>query len=156
MTHAVRIVAVVAVLTALAATACAPQESVSESATDDATTPEFDALRARAEAGNAVAQYTLALRYDFGFSQGVLQDDAEALRWFRLAAEQGHAAAQYNLGFMYRTGRGVPENPGEAIRWWRLAAEQGNAGALDRLRLIDRARDYIRSLLNRFGFWPYY
>ena len=29
--------------------------------------------------------------------QGVVQDEAEAVRWFRLAAEQGHAEAQYNL-----------------------------------------------------------
>ena len=39
----------------------------------------------------------------------VLQDDAEAVRWFRLAAGQGEAEAQYNLGLMYDNGRGVPK-----------------------------------------------
>jgi TPR repeat protein len=34
--------------------------------------------------------------YEYGY--GVVQDYAEAVRWFRLAAEQGHAKAQYNLG----------------------------------------------------------
>ena len=29
---------------------------------------------------------------------GVPEDDKEALKWYRLAAEQGHAKAQYNLG----------------------------------------------------------
>ena len=111
-------------------------------------------LRALAVAGDPHAQCRLGLLYDKG--EGVPQDDTEAVRWYRLAADQGHADAQHNLGDMYRTGRGLPENPGEAIRWWRMAAEQGHATALGRLRLIERARDYIRSLLNRFGFWPYH
>ena len=39
--------------------------------------------------------------------EGVPQDAAEAVRWFRLAAEQGYASAQYNLGVMYANGRGI-------------------------------------------------
>ncbi len=61
--------------------------------------------------------------------RGVPQDDAEAVRWYRLAAEQGHASAQYNLGVMYADGRGVPQDDVEAVRWFQLAAEQGYAGA---------------------------
>ena len=57
------------------------------------------------------------------------EDDAEAGRWYRLAAEQGDAAAQRNLGLMYANGRGVPEDDAEAVRWYRLAAEQGLASA---------------------------
>tara|TARA_R110000765_G_scaffold324976_2_gene416497 strand:+ start:916 stop:1131 length:216 start_codon:yes stop_codon:yes gene_type:complete len=53
----------------------------------------------------------------------------ETVSWYRLAAEQGDADAQYNLGIMYDTGRGVPENDAEAVRWYRLAAEQGDANA---------------------------
>ena len=49
------------------------------------------------------------------------------MRWYRLAAEQGEAGAQGNLGYMYRNGRGVPEDDVEAVRWYRLAAEQGEA-----------------------------
>ena len=40
--------------------------------------------------------------------QGVPQDYAEAVSWYRLAAEQGNATAQSNLGAMYDNGRGVP------------------------------------------------
>ena len=58
-----------------------------------------------AEQGHAGAQYNLGLRYATG--RGVPEDDAEAVRWYRMAAEQGHAGAQYALGFMYATGRGV-------------------------------------------------
>ena len=53
----------------------------------------------------------------------------KAVRWYRLAAEQGHAYAQYNLGLMYRQGEGVPQDDAEAVRWYRLAAEQGDAVA---------------------------
>jgi hypothetical protein len=54
---------------------------------------------------------------------------AEATRWYRLAADQGHARAQCNLGIMYATGRGVPQDDAEAVRWYRLAADQGHADA---------------------------
>ena len=37
--------------------------------------------------------------------RGVPQDDVEAAAWYRQAAEQGYAKAQYNLSFMYATGR---------------------------------------------------
>jgi TPR repeat protein len=39
------------------------------------------------------------------------------------------AAAQYNLGIMYRNGRGVPKNDSEAVKWYRKAADQGHSGA---------------------------
>ncbi len=61
--------------------------------------------------------------YDNG--EGVPQDYAEAVKWYRLAAEQGDASAQYNLGIMYINGKGVPQDYAEAVKWYRLAAEQG-------------------------------
>ena len=63
----------------------------------------------------------------YGTGEGVPQDEAEAVRWFRLAAEQGNADVQYNLGTIYGAGRGVPQDDAEAARWLRLAAEQGDA-----------------------------
>ena len=56
-------------------------------------------------------------------------DYATALAGFQNYAEQGNAAAQFNLGVMYATGEGVPEDAAEAVRWYRLAAEQGDATA---------------------------
>jgi TPR repeat protein len=56
----------------------------------------------------------------------VPQDDVQAVRWFRIAAEQGSAEARHILGLAYETGRGVPKDPIEAARWFRLAAEQGH------------------------------
>ena len=56
-------------------------------------------------------------------------DYATALREFRPLAEQGDAAAQFNLGLMYANGEGVPEDDIQAVFWWRQAAEQGDADA---------------------------
>lgn len=73
------------------------------------------------------AQNTIGVMYYLG--QGVRQDSAEAMRWYRKAAEQGNAKAQTNLGIMYYGGQGVPQDYAEAMRWYRKAAEQGYANA---------------------------
>ena len=52
-------------------------------------------------------------------------DHAEAMRWSRLAAEQGVAEAQFNLGQGYSEGQGVAQDGVEAVRWFQKAAEQG-------------------------------
>ena len=46
----------------------------------------------------------------YGNGQGVPQDGRAAMKWFRLAAEQGNATAQTNLGLMYGNGDGVPQD----------------------------------------------
>ena len=59
---------------------------------------EFEQTKASAEKGNRIAQYNLGLMHDEG--NGVLEDDKEAVKWYRKAAEQGDAQAQYKLGLM--------------------------------------------------------
>jgi TPR repeat protein len=59
----------------------------------------------------------------------VPQDQGEAARWYRKAADQGFANAQHNLGYSYVLGRGVPQDYAEAVRWYRKAAAQGLAHA---------------------------
>ena len=61
--------------------------------------------------------------YDMG--QGVRQDYAEAVKWYRLAADQGLADAQDNLGQTYDQGQGVQQDFIEAMKWLRKAADQG-------------------------------
>jgi len=60
--------------------------------------------------------------------QGVPRDYAQALVWYRKAADQGSADGQFNLGLMYAQGQGVHRDDAEAARWYRMAAEQGYAG----------------------------
>jgi TPR repeat protein len=52
---------------------------------------------------------------------------AEALRWFRKAADGGLANAKTKLGECYREGRGITKNLVEAAKWYRKAAEQGDS-----------------------------
>ena len=85
------------------------------------------ALLDSANAGYASAQNKLGYMYING--EGVTKDYAEALKWFRKAAEQENAKAQYNLGVMYINGEGVTKDYAEAFKWFRKAAEQGNERA---------------------------
>lgn len=73
--------------------------------------------------------------FDAGFDAYERGDFATAMREWRPLAEQGYAAAQFNLGIMYDNGQGVPEHDAEAAKWYRLAAEQGDADAQIRLSL---------------------
>ena len=66
----------------------------------------------------------------YGLGQGVVQDYAAAIKWYRLAATQGEADAQSNLGGMYLQGQGVAQDYVRAHMWFNLAAANGNAGAI--------------------------
>ena len=79
--------------------------------------------------------YTIGDDYYYG-RNGKKQDLAEAVRYYREAAEQGHADAQYDLGHCYDCGYGVDQSETEAVKWYRKAtenyrkaAEQGHADA---------------------------
>jgi len=82
-------------------------------------------LRHRAEQGEAEAQYQLAVQLSQIENP---EDSAEAPKWFRKAAEQGHAQAQAQVGELYLLGMdGVDKDLQQAITWFRKAAEQGDA-----------------------------
>ena len=85
-------------------------------------------LRASAENGDAQSQNDLGKAFFLG-TFGLTKDEAEAVKWYRKAAEQNHAEAQYNLGWRYADGRGVPKDEAEAVKWFRRAAEQDHADA---------------------------
>ncbi|MCA3585753.1 MAG: sel1 repeat family protein, partial [Methylocystis sp.] len=71
--------------------------------------------------------------------RGIARDDAQAVQWFRRAAEQGNADGQANLGIMLESGRGIVHNLEEAVIWYQRAARQGNAGAQASLRRLNRS-----------------
>ena len=68
-------------------------------------------LQAKAEQGDPEAQYDLGILYRQG--QGVVPDDAEAAKWFRLAADEGLDQAQNSLAICYH-----------AVRGWRRMTRQ--------------------------------
>jgi hypothetical protein len=74
-----------------------------------------------AAGGNVIAMYNAA------FADMALKNDADAVKWLRMAAEKGLPAAQAGLGFCYYTGRGVVRDQVEGVKWLSRAADQGNA-----------------------------
>ncbi len=71
--------------------------------------------------------FITGLRFHLGL--GYSQNQKEAVRYYRKAADQGEAFAQFNLGVCYHKGIGVDKDAKEAVRWYRLAADQGHAVA---------------------------
>jgi len=71
--------------------------------------------------------------------QGVPVDAGEAEHWWRMAAEQGYAAAQYNLGGMFSRKLSTSLAPDEAIDWLARAAEQGHRSATKELAELQTA-----------------
>ena len=81
-------------------------------------------VRERADAGSAVAQFTLGAILHYG-----MVDAVEALAWFRRAADRGYPPAAFQIGQFHHYGVGVTQDDGAALRWYRRAAEAGIAPA---------------------------
>ena len=78
------------------------------------------------------AQHLLGVCYDEGW--GVQKNEAEAVRLWALAAEQGHALAQYELGYCYFYGkRGLQQDLVKARQLYQQAAAQGHTQAIGML-----------------------
>lgn len=105
---------------------------------------DLTSIRCKAEDGDAQAEYELGMIYDCGYfanGQGIPQDNTEAVKWYRLAANHGHPTAQYNLGWMYYAGAGVEQDYDEALRLTQLASENGMPNTQARFDLIKKAKD---------------
>jgi len=96
---------------------------------------DFDDCLIKAKQGDARAQYALGWIYrgNKDIPNDVAQDYEESVKWYRKAAEQGHAQAQAWLGVMYNLGLGVNRDYKAAAKWYRKAADQSDP--LGQLRL---------------------
>ena len=88
-------------------------------------------IRAGATTRNKIAQYYLGWMHHKG--KGVQQNYAEALTWYRKAADQGFVFAQNQLGWMHQKGQGVQQNYAEALTWYRKAADRGHVASQNNL-----------------------
>lgn len=91
-------------------------------APDPELTRAMDAARARAAAGDAVAQFSLGALLYYGGTE-----TADAIQWIRRAAEQQYAPAEFHLGQIYDFGFGVARDDRLALEWYRKAAAHGSA-----------------------------
>jgi TPR repeat protein len=86
--------------------------------------------RMEADRQRAIAE-DFAKGTDYFSGQALLPKDyKEAMHWYRIAADQGSAAAQVSVGAMYENGLGVKRDYAEALRWYREAADQGYTAAV--------------------------
>jgi len=74
--------------------------------------------------GNPDATYRLAIE------AAVAHNDPEAVRLYRISAEQGNVEAMHDLAVRYAMGRGITKDPKEALRWYRMAAAKGQADSM--------------------------
>ena len=133
--------------------------------TDEAR-QNLERLAALATQGDMQAAHDLARAFHLG-TASARQDYTRAFRLYKLAAEEGHPAAQFRLGMLYSTGNGIPylakrgiggfsnlkrANNVEAAKWYKKAADNGHGeaafylGNLYASGSIDLKQDYKRAL----------
>jgi TPR repeat protein/Zn-dependent protease with chaperone function len=108
-------------------------------------------LLARSERGEPEAQYALANAYTKG--EAAERNQAQAVHWWRKAAESGHPGAQEKLANAYRTGDGVLLDFKESAHWARKVVESNLASTKEAISQISGDSDAMLQLANtnRFG-----
>ena len=81
------------------------------------------------------------------------KDYAEAMRWYRLSAQQNYPTGQANIGFLYAKGFGVPQNWDEAVYWYRQAAENGQREAQHNLALRYQNGEGVAKDMAKARYW---
>jgi TPR repeat protein len=102
----------------------------------EAMRPDINLIKAEALNGNATAAFRLGQVYARG-TWGEKHDDAEALKWFRMAAEGGMSDAMVQVGLAYEFGKGVALDFREAIRWYQRAYDDRMGGDTLLLKKIE-------------------
>lgn len=91
---------------------------------------ETKTLIVKAEAGDTDAQLRVGAAYDYG--KGAPRDGAEAMRWYRMAADRGNAEAQNSVA----SGLQAEKHYEEALHWYEKASAQGHALATNNLAYL--------------------
>jgi TPR repeat protein len=88
-----------------------------------AGSPEFATLLAKAEKGDAQAQFDVGRQFLGGKGSPLQRDETASLQWLRKSAAQNHAPAIFWVGLAYQDGNGVTMDDAEAAKWLRRAAD---------------------------------
>jgi TPR repeat protein len=89
----------------------------------------IEQLTTKAEENDVNARFQLGNHYSREALVGKRGCYKKAFEWYMKAALQGHSQAQYEIGFRYGNGYGVPVSRRLSIEWYEKAAQQGNADA---------------------------
>src|SRR5439155_801159 len=107
------------------------------------TLPPLAELIPKGNQGNAVAQFALGVKYYYG--EGAPQDYAEAMKWYRKAADQGDTRAEFMVGFSYIRGKGVPTDFVQAHMWLSLVAASDG----ENQQVAAQQRDALATMMSR-------
>ena len=130
--------------------------------------------RIAADNGDLTARFALGEMYSQG--EGVPRNAEAAVTWFRRdhtyeqtvsvplnarpwvefqrkKADNGDARAQFDLGWLYHHGEGVPEDAGTAAAWYRKAADRGDARAQFNLGVMCTLREGVPRNLIAAHIW---
>jgi hypothetical protein len=107
------------------------------------TAAEWKTLLARAEQGDAEAEWEVAGRYDDGCKKRsgkilVERSARKAATWFRRAAEHDCTLAKVSLGVLLSDGKGVVKNIPESLAWSRRAFDGGVIYAANNIAITYR------------------
>ena len=97
------------------------------------------------------AQFNLGCYYSEG--KGVARDHAQARKWFRRAAAQGHVRAQVNLAIQYTDGVGGARNESEGAVWFGRAAAGGDSRAARMLGVMHAEGRGVAKNLSAAAGW---
>lgn len=86
----------------------------------------FSYLKNQADAGDCAAQIEVGRAYELGDSPAGVNYDM-CHKYYMMAAMQGDALGENNLGWCYEKGYGVAQNYKEAVKWYQKSADKGNA-----------------------------
>jgi hypothetical protein len=109
-------------------------------------------MRPLADAGDATALAMMGDAYD----RQKPANPAEALKFYRLAADKGHAGVQHYLGHVYANGqRGLPRDRAEAYKWLTLAMQRGSLYAPGELSRLEKqmSADELAEGKKRISEW---
>ena len=112
----------------------------------------FEKALPLATRGDASAQFVVGKIYDYG-NGGVKLSHETAVTWYRRAAEQGYAGAQFNLGNCYQLGEGVQQDKKQAVYWYRQAALQNDPDAQYTLGLCYASGEGVAKSARRAIEW---
>ena len=101
--------------------------------------------------GGPNEQYRLGKCYYYGLA--VPASTTQAVKWFRLAAAQGHLEAQMALAMLYLRGEGLPQDYAVAARLLRYAAERGYSPAQNQLGILYAQGRGVHQDLEQANLW---
>ena len=87
---------------------------------------------------NTVLKKMMVALLAVGIGQAAWADNVPDFKKTLQAAEQGFAAAQYNLGVMYDNGQGVRQNYKIAKEWFSKACDNGIQLGCDAYRKLNQ------------------